>query len=118
MKKLKIYLSNQMNLSEKEEEIVYETEDKVFKNISNQKCTYSATGEELTVQMFYHCTDCGLDQDGDAICASCVRKCHKGHKTKYIGMEECFCDCVILFKTELKIGSRRRKRKLWLFINF
>jgi hypothetical protein len=92
-------------------------EDKVFKNIYEQKCTFSVTGEELTLQMFYHCSDCGLDQEGDAICASCVRMCHKGHKIKYIGLEECFCDCVIFFKLNQK-GSWRRKRKLWLLINF
>eukprot|EP01080_Neovahlkampfia_damariscottae_P007127 gene7127-11290_t len=59
-----------------------------------QMCSFGSTDENLKFQMFYYCSDCGLDNEGDAICVSCIRKCHKGDKIKYVAIEECFCDCV------------------------
>ena len=86
-------------------------EDDMDKKAKELLCTFSATGETLKFQMYFHCSDCGLDQEGDAICVSCIRKCHKGHKTKYVGLEECFCDCVKEFQLFFKFFFGRAMEK-------
>ena len=42
----------------------------------------------------YHCIDCKLlPSDELAICASCVKACHQGHRTFYSGVTYFYCDC-------------------------
>jgi hypothetical protein len=42
----------------------------------------------------YHCIDCKLlPSDELAICASCVKACHQGHRTFFNAVTRFYCDC-------------------------
>ena len=59
-------------------------------------CTRGATGDQHDFQPWFECQTCYLDYDHmeRGICASCVEKCHKGHKTYQRWTHtKSFCDC-------------------------
>ncbi|ELP86264.1 hypothetical protein EIN_113880 [Entamoeba invadens IP1] len=78
-------------------------EKKVKSNIDdNAKCTKEF--EQSYVQPMYHCYTCEVD-----CCAVCVRNCHDGHDTVYIGREYFNCPCVCKTEEERKKERKRNK---------
>lgn len=56
-------------------------------------CTYKLTGLEYAHQIYYDCITCDLT-DHTGVCASCVARCHLGHKIeKKVKYGSFFCDC-------------------------
>jgi TPR repeat protein len=45
--------------------------------IKQQRCTFTVTGEAVTVQQYWRCRTCNL-VDNQGICASCFDACHAG----------------------------------------
>jgi len=61
--------------------------------ISQNRCTFSATGPNYKPQKFYHCYTCGF-VGNEGVCQSCANVCHAGHHLSEPTMSNGFyCDC-------------------------
>lgn len=74
---------------------------RVFINIRDDHqrcCSIRSQSQRLNaavpLQSMYHCVDCGLIPSVDrGVCAECVVKCHRGHKTFLGSYTRFYCDC-------------------------
>ena len=56
-------------------------------------CTYVTTGPKFNFkQKFYRCYTC-FSAPNEGCCYQCMKNCHKGHDTEFVGTIGCFCDC-------------------------
>ena len=56
-------------------------------------CTYLTTGNSLNFkQQFYRCYTC-FTGPNKGCCYQCMKNCHSGHNTEFVGTVGCFCDC-------------------------
>lgn len=68
--------------------------------ITNRKpiCTYVRSGQNYTIQPWFHCKTCGL-VGNNGCCAACAHNCHKGHDVEFYcfaglnGNPKFYCDC-------------------------
>ena len=59
-------------------------------------CTYNTSKELSTMikQPFYRCYEC-FTRPNEGCCYPCMKRCHNGHDVKYVGVQDCFCDCAL-----------------------
>ena len=55
-------------------------------------CTWHVTRKNYVGQPFYRCYDC-FSGGNEGVCYQCMRKCHRGHNTLFVGTISAFCDC-------------------------
>lgn len=56
-------------------------------------CTFSTHGRNFIRQKWYSCDTCSLT-NGTGCCEACAKRCHAGHRVRYIGIHDaCYCDC-------------------------
>lgn len=83
---LKISKENEINPPSKPQIILEQ------RNVNVNHCTFSHTDRNYVEQIWFHCYDCNLTGNL-GMCLACALNCHKGHKIKFSGKHNCFCDC-------------------------
>lgn len=67
-------------------------------------CTYHTTGRNFKQQPFYFCATCFTDPISEGCCYQCMKNCHSGHRTRYKGVCNAYCDCgLMVCATKCKI---------------
>jgi F-box protein 11 len=57
------------------------------------KCLFSISGDNsYPMHDFYRCLTCD-SSESDAICANCVKSCHRDHRVQFVRHDRFFCDC-------------------------
>ncbi|CAO4368240.1 unnamed protein product [Caenorhabditis nigoni] len=72
---------------------VYDNLDRVRKAIDSGHCLFSVSGKEFyPMHNFYRCITCN-SSERNAICQSCIERCHKGHTVMFLRCDRFYCDC-------------------------
>uniref|UniRef100_A0A8R1IN74 UBR-type domain-containing protein n=1 Tax=Caenorhabditis japonica TaxID=281687 RepID=A0A8R1IN74_CAEJA len=72
---------------------VYDNLDRVQKAVQSGQCLFSVSGKEsFPMHNFYRCITCNTS-DRNAICQSCIERCHDGHAVMFVRCDRFYCDC-------------------------
>lgn len=73
--------------------VVFGNHDLVSKAVESNQCLYKLSSyTSFPMSDFYRCHTCKTT-DTNAICISCAKTCHCGHKLEFIRHDRFLCDC-------------------------
>ncbi|KAK0411423.1 hypothetical protein QR680_005646 [Steinernema hermaphroditum] len=72
---------------------IYSNYDLVERAVSKGHCLFKISSTtSFPMHDFYKCVTCNTT-DKNAICANCIKVCHKGHEVAFVRHDRFFCDC-------------------------